>query len=61
VLDADIWGFSIPRMLGVKARLAGTKQPDGTGKILPNELEVAGGGTLKIVSMDCSSTTRTPR
>ena len=23
VLDADIWGFSIPRMLGVQARLAG--------------------------------------
>ena len=35
VLDADIWGFSIPRMLGVQARLAGTKMPDGTGKILP--------------------------
>jgi ATP-binding protein involved in chromosome partitioning len=51
VLDADIWGFSIPRMLGVQARLAGTKQPDGTGKILPNELEVPGGGRLKIVSM----------
>ena len=51
VLDADIWGFSIPRMLGVKARLAGTKQPDGKGKILPNEVEVPGGGRLKVVSM----------
>ena len=51
VLDADIWGFSIPRMLGVQARLAGSKMPDGTGKILPLEVEVAGGGTLKVVSM----------
>ena len=24
VLDADIWGFSVPRMLGVDGRLAGT-------------------------------------
>src|SRR5882672_3678707 len=40
VLDADIWGFSIPRMLGVQARLAGKKLPDGTGKILPQEVEV---------------------
>jgi ATP-binding protein involved in chromosome partitioning len=59
VLDADIWGFSIPRMLGVQARLAGSKQPDGSGKILPLEVEVPGGGKpepgaggrLKIVSM----------
>jgi ATP-binding protein involved in chromosome partitioning len=51
VLDADIWGFSIPRMLGVQARLAGSKQPDGTGKILPLEVEVPGGGRLKVVSM----------
>ena len=51
VLDADIWGFSIPRMLGVQARLAGTKLPDGTGKILPHEVDVAGGGKLKVVSM----------
>jgi ATP-binding protein involved in chromosome partitioning len=50
VLDADIWGFSIPRMLGVQARLAGSKMPDGTGKILPLELPV-GDGMLKVVSM----------
>jgi ATP-binding protein involved in chromosome partitioning len=50
VLDADIWGFSIPRMLGVQARLAGSKQPDGAGKILPLELKV-GDGLLKVVSM----------
>ena len=50
VLDADIWGFSIPRMLGVQARLAGSKMPDGTGKILPLEVTV-GDGLLKVVSM----------
>src|SRR6185369_11599740 len=51
VLDADIWGFSIPRMLGVQARLGGQKMPDGTGKILPLEQDVPGGGKLKVVSM----------
>ncbi|HTD49005.1 MAG TPA: P-loop NTPase [Acidimicrobiia bacterium] len=52
VLDADIWGFSIPRMLGAQARLAGTKGPDGAGKIVPYEVEVPpAGGRLKIVSM----------
>jgi ATP-binding protein involved in chromosome partitioning len=51
VLDADIWGFSIPRMLGVQARLAGAKLPDGTGKILPQEVEIAGGGLIRVVSM----------
>jgi len=51
VLDADIWGFSVPRMLGVEGRLGGAD-----GKIAPAELAVAnpsGGpdGTLKVVSM----------
>jgi ATP-binding protein involved in chromosome partitioning len=52
VLDADIWGFSIPRMLGVSGRLGGAE-----GKIHPNEIPVPGlrpgaaGGLLKIVSM----------
>jgi ATP-binding protein involved in chromosome partitioning len=50
VLDADIWGFSIPRMLGVQARLAGSKTPEGKGKILPLEVPV-GEGRLKVVSM----------
>jgi ATP-binding protein involved in chromosome partitioning len=50
VLDADIWGFSIPRMLGVQGRLAGAKAADGKGKIVPQEVAV-GAGTLKIVSM----------
>jgi ATP-binding protein involved in chromosome partitioning len=59
VLDADIWGFSIPRMLGARGRLAGKKSRDGRGKIVPHEVEVAraagngdgGPGTLKVVSM----------
>jgi ATP-binding protein involved in chromosome partitioning len=50
VLDADIWGFSIPRMLGVKGRLAGATAADGKGKIAPNEVPV-GPGLLRIVSM----------
>jgi ATP-binding protein involved in chromosome partitioning len=50
VLDADIWGFSIPRMLGVSGRLAGTKTEDGEGKIVPNEVAV-GEGVLRVVSM----------
>ncbi len=50
VLDADIWGFSIPRMLGVTGRLAGTPEADGKGKIVPNERTV-GQGTLRVVSM----------
>ena len=53
VLDADIWGFSVPRMLGVEGRLSGAE-----GKIHPNVLAVpnaidpdAPDGALKIVSM----------
>jgi ATP-binding protein involved in chromosome partitioning len=49
VLDADIWGFSIPRMLGVQGRLAGEKAADGTGKIKPQEIRL-GAGTLRVVS-----------
>ena len=51
VLDADIWGFSIPRMLGVQGRLAGEKAPDGKGKILPATVDAPNGGTLRVVSM----------
>src|SRR5690348_6417349 len=45
ILDADIWGFSVPRMLGVDDRLGGRD-----GKIDPNVLPV-GDGFLKLVSM----------
>ena len=45
ILDADIWGFSVPRMLGLGSRLGGHD-----GKIDPNELAV-GAGRLRVVSM----------
>ncbi len=45
VLDADIWGFSIPRMLGVEGPLEARE-----GKMVPLE-RVVGSGILKIVSM----------
>jgi len=50
VLDADIWGFSIPRMLGMPDRLEAQKI-DGREKpmIMPNERRV-GKGLLKVVS-----------
>ena len=46
VLDADIWGFSVPRMLGISGRLGATDDR----KIRPNELTV-GRGHLQVVSM----------
>jgi ATP-binding protein involved in chromosome partitioning len=50
VLDADIWGFSVPRLLGLDERMAaervaGSEKP----KIIPNERRV-GEGLLKVVS-----------
>jgi ATP-binding protein involved in chromosome partitioning len=50
VLDADIWGFSIPRMLGMPDRLEAAAIP-GHDKpmIIPNE-RVIGNGLLKVVS-----------
>jgi len=47
VMDADIWGFSVPRMLGVEGRLGGSPE---VGKIQPIEVPV-GDGLLKVVSM----------
>ena len=51
VLDADVWGFSIPRMLGVSGRLAGTEQ-EGRDRplMIPLERKI-GTGLLRIVSM----------
>ena len=49
VLDADIWGFSIPRMLGLEGRISG-ERTDAGPKIIPLEKQV-GGGLLKVVSM----------
>ena len=53
VLDADIWGYSVPRMLGVSGRLAGNAE---TKRMVPMERRIpasaAGpGGLVKVVSM----------
>ncbi len=54
VLDADIWGFSVPRLLGMDEPLQAEKV-EGSDKprIIPNERSVGRGltkGTLKVVS-----------
>ncbi|HXQ43705.1 MAG TPA: Mrp/NBP35 family ATP-binding protein [Acidimicrobiales bacterium] len=46
LLDADIWGFSVPRMLGMTGELRANE----ARKIVPLELPV-GEGRLKVVSM----------
>ncbi|MDW3220622.1 MAG: P-loop NTPase [Acidimicrobiales bacterium] len=45
VMDADIWGFSVPRMLGVEGDLLAME-----GKIRPLVREI-GAGRLEVVSM----------
>jgi ATP-binding protein involved in chromosome partitioning len=49
VLDADIWGFSVPRLLGVSGRLA-SRERDGHKYMVPQERPV-GEGLLRVVSM----------
>ncbi len=50
VLDADIWGFSVPRLLGISDRLeAISVEGSDKPKIIPNTLQV-GRGQLKVVS-----------
>jgi ATP-binding protein involved in chromosome partitioning len=50
VLDADIWGFSVPRLLGISERMEAENVPGSDKpKIMPNELAV-GDGLLKVVS-----------
>ncbi|HKE76131.1 MAG TPA: Mrp/NBP35 family ATP-binding protein [Acidimicrobiales bacterium] len=49
VLDADIWGFSVPRMLGLEGRLSGVTH-DGRNQMVPIERKV-GDGVLRVVSM----------
>lgn len=49
VLDADIWGFSVPRLLGVSGRLA-SHERDGRKLMVPNE-RVVGDGLLRVISM----------
>ena len=51
ILDADIWGFSVPRMLGVDSRLGARPANSGEekGKIIPVE-RPEGNGLIKLVS-----------
>jgi len=51
ILDADIWGFSVPRMLGVDSRLGARPANSGEekGKIIPVERR-EGNGLIKLVS-----------
>jgi ATP-binding protein involved in chromosome partitioning len=46
VVDADIWGFSVPRMLGISGRLGAS----GDSRIVPHDVPV-GKGRIKVVSM----------
>ncbi len=51
VLDADIWGYSVPRMLGMEGRLEAQKSKgEERAKIMPVTRRV-GDGMLKLVSM----------
>lgn len=50
VLDADIWGFSVPRLLGITNRMEARKvEGSDKPKIIPQERPV-GDGLLKVVS-----------
>ena len=49
VLDADVWGFSIPRMLGVSGRLQG--RVEGERKLMEPIERKVGAGLLRVVSM----------
>lgn len=49
VLDADVWGFSIPRMLGLAGRLGG--RLDGDRKVMIPLERTIGSGVVRVVSM----------
>jgi ATP-binding protein involved in chromosome partitioning len=49
IIDADIWGFSIPRMLGLDARLGA--RTDGERRLIVPITKPIGEGRLEIVSM----------
>jgi ATP-binding protein involved in chromosome partitioning len=52
VLDADIAGFSVPRMLGVSGLLQAAVSPEGSGRKLIQPLRrPIGAGEVKVVSM----------
>lgn len=50
VLDADIWGFSVPRLLGMSDRMEAERvEGSDKPKIIPNRKQV-GSGLLEVVS-----------
>jgi ATP-binding protein involved in chromosome partitioning len=49
VLDADVWGYSVPRMLGIDGRLGGSER-EGHKMMVPLERKV-GDGVVRVVSM----------
>ncbi len=54
LLDADIWGFSVPRMLGLDGRIEAEKDGDSTRMTpvsLPIEDSENGKGRIDVVSM----------
>lgn len=49
VIDADIWGFSLPRMLGITGRLEA--RSEGERKVIVPHTRSVGAGRLEVVSM----------
>ena len=50
VIDADIWGFSLPRMFGIDGRLEASADDEGRRTITPQSITI-GAGRLDLVSM----------
>ena len=51
LLDADIAGFSVPRMLGVEGRLTARRDQEGGGARIEPMVKPVGTGVIKVVSM----------
>ncbi|MEM7340915.1 MAG: P-loop NTPase [Actinomycetota bacterium] len=51
VMDADIWGFSVPRMLGVDGRLEAEIRPGRERPVIVPQRLTIGEGRLDVVSM----------
>jgi ATP-binding protein involved in chromosome partitioning len=51
VLDADIAGFSVPRMLGIEGRLEASQATDGDRRRIEPMTKAVGTGLIKVVSM----------
>ncbi len=51
-IDADIWGYSIPKMLGITQRLQAGRKPEGSNKplLVPSQ-KILGAGSIDLVSM----------